>query len=116
MNRFLLSFVHMVDKEEKDVSVILWVCLQSGIEEIINDNYYLYIKFKNGVTARLWNRNKFYAWLSEGAFVDESNNTIYEYDNARPSRDVMWMMYKAIRNYWKNKFGLFKNKNQPLCQ
>lgn len=116
MNRFLLSFVLMNDKEDKDVSVILWVCLQSGIEEIIRDNRHLIIKFKNGVTARLWNVNKYYAWLSAGSFVDGSNKTFYEYDNARPSRDVMWMMYKAIRNYWKNKFSLFKNQKQPLCQ
>lgn len=108
MNRFLLSFVIMNDKEEKDLSTLLYVCLQSGIEEIISDSHYLRIKFKNGVTARLWNKNKFYAWLSEGSFIDNNNKTIYEYDNARPSRDVMWMLYKAIRNYWHIKYKLFK--------
>lgn len=106
MNRFLLSFVFMNDSKDMYVNDILSACLESGIEEIASciDSYYINIKFKNGVTARLWNRNKFYGWLSQGSFVDIANKTIYEYDNARPSRNVMWMLYKAIRKYWKDKF------------
>lgn len=108
MNRFLLSFVIMNDKEDKDLSTVLWACLYSGIEDITIETYYMKIKFKNEVTARLWNGNKFYAWLSQGSFVDKSGKTIYEYDNARPSRDVMWMLYKAIRKYWHDKYKFFK--------
>lgn len=108
MNRFLLSFVLMNDKEDKNISIILLACLQSGIEEVINETFYLKIKFKNGITASLWNCCKFYAWLSRGSFVDDSNKTIFEYDNARPSRNVMWRLYKAIRKYWKDKFGSYE--------
>lgn len=108
MNRTFLYLILMNNGEDKNVSRILSSCLHSGICKISTDSHYINVEFSNGVKACLWNRNKYYSWLSEGKFIDANSQIIYQYHNARPSRKVMWMLCKAITDYWETKFKNYR--------
>lgn len=73
---------------------ILNRCLDSGIESVKTDMYFMYIKFNNGIDSKLWNVNKYHAWISEGFIGD------YRFSNIRPKRKTMKRLDKELINYF----------------
>lgn len=87
------------DKVDKELdNKISYYLKHFTVKLIQRDEFYIYITFKeNLVTLKLWNRNKYYAWCTDGCFLDSPNE--YEWNNKRPKRSTMWKLYKLLKNY-----------------
>ena len=84
------------------LDTILDSCIDSGIEECYheqNDLFEGYCKFKNGYVYRYWDRNKPYAWLIRGKFLQDEK-LIYFYDGGMPSKKTMNKFNNAICEYF----------------
>lgn len=65
--------------------------LDAGVELVDESGQYeIIIKFKNGVQTTMWNRNRWYAWCSDGDIGG------YKWHNQRPTRKVLRRLYRAI--------------------
>lgn len=70
--------------------------LDIGIKSIQSECYYfITIEFNNGSIAKMWNENKYYAWLSSGK-IDR-----YRYNGGRPTRKTMRKLFIAMQDYVK---------------
>jgi hypothetical protein len=81
-------FNHKVDHA---ADTLLRKSMKSGIKDINSDAYYMYITFKDGVKAKLWNANKYYAWLSRGYIGN------YNYDYGRPTVKTMYELIQLLK-------------------
>ena len=106
MNR--ISFTMMNHKHDPVISALLSDCMDSGIAAVeTNGKYSINVTFKDGSKLNAWNANRYYAWLSQG-WIEQPNESKYQWEEARPSRDVMARLYNMLKNY-----SSVKNQFQP---
>lgn len=100
MNRIKLFFTTLY-REDDILTAVLKRCLDTGISSISYDKgeYYMTIVFNNNINVMLWNKNKWYAWLSRGIIFDSHDNALYSYSNARPSHKIMIRLDKEITKF-----------------
>lgn len=73
------------------LSNLLDELLDVGIEHIDwGDDYYLTLKFKNGIEASIWNRMESKAWCCRGTIWE------YRWNQMMPTRKVLRKLYRAI--------------------
>jgi hypothetical protein len=83
-----LIFNHKVDHV---ADTLLRKSMKSGIKDISSDAYFMYITFKDGVKAKLWNAGKYYAWLGRGYIGN------YTYDDGRPTVKTMYELIQLLK-------------------
>lgn len=85
---FPIGFNYNVDNV---ADTLLRKSMKSGISDVSGDNHYMYITFKDGVRAKLWNVNKYYAWLSRGCIGN------YNYSDGRPTVQTMYELIQLLK-------------------
>lgn len=96
MNRF--SFTMMLYKHDPVISALLSGCMDSGISAVkTNSKYSIIVTFKDGSELYAWNSNRYYGWLSEGR-ISQPDKSMYQWEEARPSREVMARLYNMLKN------------------
>ena len=83
-----VGFNHKVDHV---ADTLLRKSMKSGIRDVSGDDYYMYITFKDGVRAKLWNVSRYYAWLSRGSIGS------YTYDGGRPTVKTMYELIQLLK-------------------
>ncbi|WP_392562519.1 hypothetical protein RHO12_03280 [Orbus sturtevantii] len=82
-------------KKDKNLDVILSRCCDTGITEHKSiDRYFSTVTFGNGSEFVYWDKNKWYAWLSDGKIEG------YRYQNARPSTKTMRKFRKELAGFF----------------
>lgn len=98
----------MLYKHDPAISALLSDCMDSGISAIkTNGRYRINVTFKDGSELNAWNANRYYAWLNEG-YISQPDESKYQWEEARPSREVMALLYNMLKNY-----SSVKNQFQP---
>jgi hypothetical protein len=83
-----VGFNHKVDHV---ADTLLRKSMKSGIKYISSGACFMYITFKDGVKTKLWNVNKYYAWLSRGYIGN------YNYDCGRPTVKTMYELIQLLK-------------------
>jgi len=88
--------------EDDVVSEMLKSCIGYGIRSLdTRESHYISILFKNDISFRFWNSNRYYAWMMQGSFKDEqTEKDIYSYKDGRASAELMWILKKQIAKYY----------------
>ena len=71
--------------------------IKIGIKSIEDNDYTCIVTFKDNSTYLFWNVNKYYAWLKQGSFKNETDS--FSYIDARPSAKTMYLFDKAISEH-----------------
>ena len=84
---------------DRTLDIILTKAMGSGIKSVKQiDGYYLDITFNDGAYVKIWNSNKYYAWLSIGSFMfPDREDGIYRWNYERPRRKTMARLYKMLK-------------------
>lgn len=73
--------------------------LESDNVEIVNEEYWLFLKLED-VTIKLWNSNKYYAWMKMGEIKWNNNEEIiHSWDDVKIPRVLMWKFRRLINKY-----------------
>lgn len=104
LNKF--TFTPMNYRVGKTLDSIVNKIMESKdeIEKIDYSEYYILITFKCGGYCRLWDKNKYYGWLSTGVYY--KNELLYNWDDQRPYRETMARFLVFIENYSLEKLKL----------
>ena len=86
-------------KMDMKLNSILEEHLKSGIKTYKEDTFISTIQFNDGYSYHFWDANKYYAWLCRGKFLNINDDIIYNYENKRPSLDVMLNFKNSIDDY-----------------
>jgi hypothetical protein len=70
--------------------------IAEGIQSVSVDKYYIVGVTNKGMQFRMWNANKYYAWLNEGVIGS------FQWKDARPTAATMLELRNAIRHAIKN--------------
>lgn len=62
------------------------------------EEYYIYL-FANNLIYRVWNQNRWYAWLSNGEVYDLSGNMVDSWRDDKVSARTMSKMWELIKNH-----------------
>lgn len=83
--------------EEVDecLDLLLRKSMRSGISSVsLKNEFWIAIRFNDGVSMRAWNTNRWYSWLHRGMLGE------YEWVNARPKANTMAELRGAIKRYY----------------
>ena len=85
-------------------SIVLTRCINSGIDFVKEDTEYtLTIKFKDNTMAKMWNANKYYAWLKNG-YIKSAIGEI-SWEDGRISSESKFKLKKALEKYYRESFS-----------
>jgi hypothetical protein len=97
INRF--TFTLMLYGSDPILDALFTQAMDSGLisAKPTNHGYYLLLVFKDGSIIKVWNANKYYAWLSRGVFCypDDSIEPFF-WDSIRPRKSTMARLYKLL--------------------
>jgi hypothetical protein len=80
---------------------ILCGCISSGIKGVATDEYYITVWFGNGNVAKMWNANKYFAWLTDGTIYHQGKRNVhYQWSHTRPTKKTMRVLRRAIAGYY----------------
>lgn len=86
-------FSDMNYKKCNVVDAIINSKLDVGIKDLQISHYFIWLKFKDGVESRLWNANKYHAWLCNG-YVGN-----HKWNGVRPSKATMRRLNDCISKH-----------------
>lgn len=73
------------------LDTLLRKSMKSGIKDVSGDSYFIYLTFNDGVKAKLWNVNRYYAWACKG-FIGE-----YSFEDGRPTVEIMHKLIQLLK-------------------
>lgn len=88
------------------LNVLLFYLENIGIKSItfptnlFGSSYYVDIEFKDGTRLHAWNVNRWYNWMNCGN-VKFSNVEKLEWENCRPSHEILYKYHQVIKKYEK---------------
>ncbi|WP_196607134.1 hypothetical protein [Pectinatus frisingensis] len=98
-DRLKLGTMTFNDSVDKTVDAIVLNAVTKQWKEIKVSEFYITIKLNNGDILRLWNGNKYYAWLSKGTFFSTAKG-FYQWDDCRPSTRTMVLLRDKISDWY----------------
>lgn len=94
----LLYGSHKLYETSNDLDILLIYLKEYDVKNIKIEYYNFIITFNDGTEAKIWNSNKYYAWMSEGVIIF-SNGKKFTWSRTMPRFEVLYKFKKLIKNY-----------------
>ena len=101
------NFIYQVDE---NVDNILNQIMDNHelTEFVYNDEYTMNLRFGNKISAKLWNAERYYAWLSRGE-IKVNGELFFTWSHARPKRKTMNRLLKLMDRFIEKRIKSLKN-------
>lgn len=76
-------------------------CMSEGIKSVIHDPHVIQIIFNDGSSARLWDSNKYYAWLTGQGSIISGGYTYQIRNETRPAIYTRDLLKSQLRRFKK---------------